>query len=170
MGTFLTTLRQSFRRTDTTRTGAESLAAAGPNASTGIVETDDNKPAVDDRLIADSGAAEVAAYTEDADRTADQLVASVQHEMTLANTPLWFQYPDAGYGDDDFADDHSEEAVDRLEEHLRSHAELRVMPKWAGDYAALDADDAALAAEADEARDESAGQVPQDLTGDVDEL
>jgi hypothetical protein len=168
MGAFLATFRQSFRRTDTTRTGAESLAAtdAGPEAA-------DSLPSVDARRSGDVSTAEAAAYTEDADRTADQLMASVHREMTLANTPLWFQHPDAGYGDDDFAEDHSGEAVDLLEEHLRSHPDLRSMSKWAGDYAALDADDAdaaALGTDADEAQAEPARQVPPDQTGDVDEL
>jgi hypothetical protein len=170
MSTFVTSIRQAFRRTDTTRTGSEPLAATDTNADREATETADSASTVDERRVTDMAAAETAAYTEDADRTADQLVASVKHEMTLANTPLWFQYPDAGYGDDDFADDHSEEAVDRLEEHLRSHADLRTMPKWASDYAALDAEDAALAPESDEAQDEPVRQAPQDLAGDVDEL
>jgi hypothetical protein len=86
--------------------------------------------------------AEVAA----ADRVAAELLAAVTHETILANTPLEVRFPDAGHGPDDFPDDHSGAAIDRLEEHLRSHPELRTVPRWANDYAALDCDDAARAA------------------------
>jgi len=86
--------------------------------------------------------AEAAAYIEDADRTAGQLRADITRQMTLANSPLEVLHPDSGHGPDDFAEDHSEEAVDRLEQHLRSHQGLRAVPRWAADYAALDRDDA----------------------------
>ena len=82
----------------------------------------------------------------DADRVAAELLAAVTHETILANTPLEVQFPDAGYGPDDFPDDHSGAAIDALEEHLRSHPELCTVPRWANDYAALDQDDADRAA------------------------
>jgi hypothetical protein len=78
---------------------------------------------------------------EAADRTADQLLAAITSEMTLANTPLEVRFPDSGYGPNDFADDHSEEAIDRFEAHLRAHQELRALDKWKNDYAGLDLED-----------------------------
>ena len=78
----------------------------------------------------DTGDAEAAAYVEDAERTAQQLLASITHEMTLANTPLDFQFPDTGYGPNDYADDHTGEAEDRLDQHLRDHPELEALPAW----------------------------------------
>jgi hypothetical protein len=76
-----------------------------------------------------------------ADRTAGQPLASITSEMTLANKPLEVRFPDSGYGPNDFADDHSEEAIDRFEAHLRAHQELRALDKWKNDYAGLDLED-----------------------------
>jgi hypothetical protein len=91
-------------------------------------------------------AAGLLAELADADRVAAELLAAVTRETILANTPLEVRLPDAGYGPDDFPEDHSGEAIDRLEAHLRSHPELRTVPRWVNDYTALDRDDADRAA------------------------
>jgi hypothetical protein len=93
---------------------------------------------VEHRANQELEAAQTAAQQEDADRTAEQLLAAILHETTLANTPLEVQFPDSGYGPHDFPDDHTREAEDRFAEHLRTDPSLRTLPKWDRFYVGLD--------------------------------
>jgi hypothetical protein len=80
--------------------------------------------------------------TSDAARIAEQLAAAVLAETRRANTPWDHISPDAGHGPNEYPEDHSAAAADRLVAHLSAHPELAQLDQWRDIFAAMAAEDA----------------------------